>query len=281
MLPQIVILSALLMGSITDLKKREVPDTLNYSLIFLGLLMNLVFTILHLDASFIINSVAGLILGFGVGALFYYTGQWGGGDAKLVMGIGAVMGVNPLNFLRVMPDFVLFLITSLLVGAFYGITWLFVLAIKHHKKYKKEYRALSKNNNFFYFKVTIIFFAFLIIIGYFTRINNTVLFLAGSFLIFLTLLLYSKNFFKAVENAVLTKKIKVSELTEGDWLVGELVFKEKKIRANKTGLNKEDIDFLKKKNVKDVKVRQGIPFVPSFLIAYLILLLFGNWLIIF
>lgn len=281
MLLQILILSALILGSITDLKKREVPDTLNYSLIVIGLFLNLALSILNLDASIFMNSVFGLGVGFLVGALFYYGGQWGGGDAKLVMGVGAVMGVNPLTFLNVMPAFILFLITSLLVGAIYGLSWLLVLALRNHKKFKKEHQRLSKKNNLLYFKLIMIFVAFIIMVAFFLGVDSSILFLSGSFVIFLTLMIYSKNFFKAVENSVLTKKTSINDVTEGDWIVEEFNFDGKKVKANKTGLSKEDIILLKKNNVKSLKVRQGIPFVPSFLFAYLTLLIVGNWLLLF
>ncbi|MFW6310929.1 MAG: A24 family peptidase [Nanoarchaeota archaeon] len=282
MLNQIIILSALILGSVTDFKKREVPDTLNYSLIVLGLLINLTLSIIHSNYIFILSSIIGLGAGFAIGALFYYTGQWGGGDAKLIMGIGAMIGINPQTITTAMPTFLLFILTSLVVGAVYGAVWLGVLALKHKEKFKKEYAKLTKSNkNKKSYKILLIVFALILLVGTLLNANFELLIFGYFTLIFASMALYAKDFTKSIENSILINRLAVDKLTEGDWIVDELKFKEKTIKTRKTGLSKEDIDYLKQQGVKTVKVREGIPFVPSFFLAYITILLLGNWLLIF
>src|SRR3989338_3440310 len=72
----------LLIGSITDLKTREVPDWVNYGLIISGIGLNLLFSIILQDRSYIINSILGLSIFFGIAYVMFYAGQWGGGDSK-------------------------------------------------------------------------------------------------------------------------------------------------------------------------------------------------------
>ena len=57
---------ALLIGSITDLKTREVPDWVNYGLIISGVGLNLLFSAVYSNSSFIINSIIGLLIFFGI-----------------------------------------------------------------------------------------------------------------------------------------------------------------------------------------------------------------------
>jgi prepilin signal peptidase PulO-like enzyme (type II secretory pathway) len=69
----------------------------------------------------------------------------------------------------------------------------------------------------------------------------------------------------------MVKNVNVKELTEGDWLFKDIKVGRKVIASNWRGLNKEEISQLRKKYRK-VKIRRGIPFVPVFLISFLILI---------
>src|SRR3989344_3937659 len=84
----------LFIGSITDLKTREVPDWLNYGLIISGIGLNLLFSAIYSNPSFIINSIIGLAIFFGIAYIMFYAGQWGGGDSKMLMGLGAMIGID-------------------------------------------------------------------------------------------------------------------------------------------------------------------------------------------
>ena len=63
-------------------------------------------------------------------------------------------------------------------------------------------------------------------------------------------------------------------MTEGDWLAEEVVIQGKKVLKKKT-LTNSDIEKLHTHKISSVLIKEGIPFVPSFLIAYLFLL-FGK-----
>ncbi|MFH1521423.1 MAG: hypothetical protein ABIF18_00530, partial [archaeon] len=63
------------------------------------------------------------------------------------------------------------------------------------------------------------------------------------------------------------------------WLVDEIRVGKKVIRADWDGLSLEDIELLK--NKKKVKIKEGLPFVPAFLIAFLGYVFLKDWLIAF
>ena len=62
--------------------------------------------------------------------------------------------------------------------------------------------------------------------------------------------------------------VKGSELKEGDWLVDEIRIGKKIVRPSFEGLSKKETSLMK--NLKLVKIKEGIPFVPAFLIAYIL-----------
>jgi prepilin signal peptidase PulO-like enzyme (type II secretory pathway) len=89
-------------------------------------------------------------------------------------------------------------------------------------------------------------------------------------------------FTKVVEESSMIKEIPVGKLTEGDWILKDVVVRGKKICGPKDlGISLEQISELKKLKVKRVLVKEGLPFVPSFLVAFVITLLFENWFLYF
>ena len=97
------------------------------------------------------------------------------------------------------------------------------------------------------------------------------------FVIFLVCYIYLWVFVKSVENACMFQLIPVNKLAEGDWVV-EDVIKNKKViyKQNKLAVDKRDILMFMKEGIKKVKIKGGIPFVPSFLIGTLFTLFWGS-----
>ena len=124
---------ALFIGSITDLKTREVPDWLNFGLIGSGIGLNLLFSAIYSDTSFIINSLVGLAIFFGIAYVMFYAGQWGGGDSKILMGLGAAIGIDVGDIRhQFLPGF---FINALFAGAIYGLLWSVFLVFRNRKKF--------------------------------------------------------------------------------------------------------------------------------------------------
>ena len=78
---------------------------------------------------------------------------------------------------------------------------------------------------------------------------------------------------KVLEEIAFVKEIPVSALTEGDWVAEDIIVSGKVIvRKKDLGVSREQLQELqglaKKGKIKHVLVKYGIPFVPSFLLAF-------------
>ena len=276
---------ALFIGSVTDLKTREVPDWVNYGLIISGLGLNLLFSAIYSNSFFIINSIIGLAIFFGIAYIMFYAGQWGGGDSKMIMGLGAMIGID-VSFQE--PQFLLgFFINALFIGAIYGLFWSIYLAAKNKKKFFMEFRKILLQKNIVKSKKFMIaILAFLFVIFF---LNNApsikILILSLAFLVLTTF--YMWIFAKAIEKSAMYKLVEPAKLTEGDWIVNDVYVNKQYICGPKAlGISKSQIrklvEFYKKGKVRKILIKEGIPFVPSFLLAFVVTLIFGNplmWLV--
>ncbi|MBI2655123.1 prepilin peptidase [Candidatus Woesearchaeota archaeon] len=289
--------AALLIGSITDLKTREVPDWVNWGLVLSGIGLNALFTFVYNQLiveeisygnaislrylispdSFLISSIVGLLIAFCIAYFMFDAGQWGGGDSKMIMGLGAMIGID---FSKSMFLFGFF-INALLAGAVYGLLWSIMLAVKNRKKFSREFRkGLLKESAVKTKKIMLIGLVLMTILLFFTeQYPIKVMMLSLAFLVMVSFYLWI--FVKAIEKSSMYKLVEPARLTEGDWIVNDVYVSKKYICGPKDlGIDKRQIrklvEFYKKGKVRRILIKEGIPFVPSFLIAFVITFLFGN-----
>lgn len=272
----VIVFLALLIGSITDFQTREVPDLLSYGLILTGFSLNIILSLWHENSTFIIESIAGFALCFVLGAILFYTGQWGGGDAKLIWGIGATIGL-PLS-LETMPFLILFIINSFLVGAAFGVVWMLALAIKNYHEFIKDAKQKIKQHK----KIIYIFIASFVVITitpiFFSPGVTDILAIYIAFMFLLLLLPVLMFSIRLVEAKYMYREINPTELVPGDWIVENEATKKIGYDIPKTGIPPEDIEILKNnKKIKNVLVKEGIPFVPSFFLSFIVTEFYGNW----
>ncbi len=265
-----------------DIKKREVANWLNFSLLIIALAIRAIASILSSQAYYFLYGIAALAVFFVIANIFYYARIFAGGDAKLLIALAVAFATTPVfaskgtnlyfAIFANLPFLANFLVNILFIGSIYGIAYSMIVASMHFKPFKAEFRKLSKK-----MKGTIILclaiFIGLILISAITK--EIFLFALSLMLLFFPYLLV---FVKSVENACMIKEIKPRDLTEGDWLFKPLRIGKKVIMPHWEGLSKKDIAFIKKSKIKGVKIKQGLPFVPVFLIA-LILSFFANLLV--
>src|SRR3989338_6570030 len=139
----ITVLSFLTAAAINDVKKREVPNWVNYGLVIAGLGLGSLHSIVAADWRFFIFSLSGALAALALSALMFYTGQCGGGDSKLLIGMGAVLGLpftTKPPFLGVESQFVSFLFNLVAISVAYAIVIGTVLAVKNKKKFAAAVR---------------------------------------------------------------------------------------------------------------------------------------------
>ena len=212
-----VALVALVLASYADLTTKEVPDWLNYGLIFAALGIRIIFSF-QLGWYILLSGLLGLAVFFLLGLLFYRANQWGGGDSKLLMGMGAVIGFTiPIDASSM--NLVWFFFSVLFLGSIYGLIWMMVIAIKKREffmaEFKKEINKYKKLH--VGLGIMAVFFIFLGIL------SNLFWFLA----LFPAAIYYLLLFVNAVEKNCFISEVKISQLSEGDWLAEKVVRNER------------------------------------------------------
>ena len=140
----LITLIVLLIASYNDLKTREVPDWLNYGLIFSALGVRTLFSF-ELGWQIMVTGILGFSACFILACLFYYTNQWGGGDSKLLMGMGAVIGITyPFN--NSSWNLFLFFMILLFIGGIYGLFWMGFMAIKKRDLFWFNFKHKLRNS---------------------------------------------------------------------------------------------------------------------------------------
>jgi Flp pilus assembly protein protease CpaA len=270
----IIVLVALIIGTYTDLRIREVPDWLNYGLIFVGFGLRVIFTLAYEDPGYIIQGILGFAVFFVIALIMFYAGQWGGGDSKMVMGLGALIGLE----LSLDAFLVSFIINIVIFGAVFGLLFSVYLAAVNFKQFSKEFNKRfneKKKQKWFVWIGTIALLLVSIFVPAYIKVPVVVL--AGILLVSFYVFIY----LKAVENSSMIRWVKPENLTEGDWVVEDVVVAGKRICGPKDlGLEMPQIKKLirlkKQKKIKKVLIKYGIPFVPSFLIAFIATYFWGN-----
>lgn len=269
----IITLFVLILGSFTDFKSREVPDWVNYSLIFAGVGIHGLLSVVNWSFWPLISSGVGLGIGVGVAFAMYYLGQWGGGDAKMLMGLGAIIGFDFGDMF-----FLSFILNAFILGAVYGIFYGVVLAVKNRKKFGETAKMLNGKTPAFVRRAVrgMIILALVFLIVFFVGKELIILYISALMLI-LGVFYYLFIFAKSLEKCCMLKYVTPSQLTEGDWIVNDVYVKGKKVCGPKDlGILKKQINALKRAKVKKILIKDGIPFVPSFLIAFVVTLFWGN-----
>ena len=282
-----VILIALIIGSVFDIKSREIPDILSFCLVGFAMFYGLVASIILSDYFILLSKLIGFIIAGIIGLALYFLGQWGGGDAKIIMGIGAMIGIDLFGFDAGfgsvgVPSLAIFLLNTIFMGAIYGFFWLFFISFVRFNEFRKEFRSVRRAPVYTKIrKYVLLGCALFVLVILFINIPETFKILLILFAFFAVLAFYSSMFVKSVENGILIKRISVGKLTEGDWVVGKVRLPNGRFfKPARTGITRQDIETLKKSGIRNVVVKEGIPFVPSFLLAYIVTVAIGNWPVI-
>lgn len=243
----IIILLAFILASYEDIKKREVYDYLNFSLVFIIIVFALFDSIVLNSAEPIKYVGFGLILGFLIGSILYYLGIWGGGDAKFLIGFGgAIYYIKDFNNTSLfnLENFYEFLLNLISYGFnFFIQTFLkfilildvvFIFAIFlmfFTSNLKKEEK---KSLIYLIFIFSILFF------GLYLNLDSFILIVLG-FLVFVLIFFAEENVFNSVYFKI---KKKIKNLEEYDIVDSEIKHNGKILISYKDGvkgLTKENL----------------------------------------
>ena len=268
----IIVVLALFISSIIDFKTREIPDKLSIGLIVAAVILKVLHAYEISNFSILISSFIGFLIFLGISLIMYYTRQWGGGDAKLFMAIGIALPYYPEELTIFNPNLdvnFLFIIAFnvLIFGFLYGIGYMAYLMFKNKNKLSKL--RLKVRKLYFLLPLSIV------ILSLFFQYELRLLLLILAFLVLIYPYLF--GVIKFVEKEIMTYKLKIGKLTEGDWILNDIFYKGKKIYSRKSpGVTKEQIKLFIKYKMKEVLIREGIPFVPAIFLAVVFSLIFGN-----
>jgi len=269
-----VAVAGTLFGVITDLKGRWIPDWISYFMIIFGITGHILISIAQLSIWPAVYSAAAAGILFGVASLLYYTGIWGGGDAKLLVGLGALLPVYTPHVAAPWPWLLTLWLNTLIFGAVFGILGSVFLALKYKEKFLFEFRNLVKKNKIFIYASPALF------------ILPAAIFLLGMpleiFLFSLLIILFPFIYLilKSVENSSMFKLREPHKLVEGDWIAEDICVGNYNYKPAKTGIEKKDIEKLveleKQGKLKQIKIKEGLPYIPAILAGLIISIFYGD-----
>ncbi|MBS3117440.1 prepilin peptidase [Candidatus Woesearchaeota archaeon] len=256
-------------ASLFDLRTKEIPDWLSYGFLFSVLGIKFIAFLLDKPFSYFLWGLVGLATSVPLGLFLYYTKQWGGGDAKLLFGIGVVLFSSLAGF-RMLGKFLLGVI---FIGAAYGVLWVVIFCIRERPQVSLKVRQSFREKGLI---LLIPLLAGIVVSGLGFFIGDPTFLFAGIVLSLFTILFALLIFIKIVEQIGLVKKIPVSKLIPGDWIAEDVTVHGKILyRKRSPGVSPEQIAALRRAHVRAVLVKEGIPFVPVLFFSYLLLIFFG------
>ncbi len=254
----------IIVAVIQDLRKREVANWWNFSLIAVALAYRANLSVFLGDYWYLWWGLIGFGVFFVLAYAFYYGRAFAGGDAKLLMGLGTVLPFSNI-FMENLQIFIYFIVLLLFCGGIYGLLYSLVLSYKNKKKFVKEFsKQFDKNKKIM--KIFIIL-AIVILIGILIVQEYLFTWFALIVLLFPFLYIYAKS----IEESSMIKGKKVKELTIGDWLYRPVKVGKKTIKPNWEGLSEKELKLIQKYRGK-IMIKEGIPFTPAFLFAFIVLI---------
>ena len=266
----------LIFAIVQDLRKREIANWLNFSLIIFAMTNRLLYSVFSNDYGFVLTGLFGLVLFFLLANLFYYMRLFAGGDAKLMIALGALLPFTESFYTNSLIFFV-FVIALLLGGVVYSLIYSLGLVFINKTNFTRSLKhQIAKNENYIYLGLGIglLFIILALFLG-----EVSVIFLGVLIMLIPLFYIYTK----AIETSCMMVYIDPKNVSVGDWVVEEIKLPGKKtIKPHWEGLSEEQVSLIKKYYKKKVLVKQGIPFSPSFFLAFLVLIYvkyfnFGNW----
>jgi prepilin signal peptidase PulO-like enzyme (type II secretory pathway) len=254
-----------LYASYTDMKSKLVPDNLVYGLIGLGIAIRAGQAFL-----FGIESVEFALTAFllycAVGYVFYRFRGWADGDFGMFVAISLFL---PSSTNSPWPAYISYISNLACVGVAYGFVYTAYLSFKP-EIFKRWTSAMSAPAWF----VSVA----LGLCGAFVTQALGISFVPGLVLGFFV---YPLSVVSASLSEFMKRWVVPSELETGDWVLEDVLVGGKVvIRKDNPGLTRSEISLLEglhsKGKLKKVLIKDGVPFIPVFFLAYLGSVFYGD-----
>ncbi len=266
-----IALSGTALAGWIDLKTTEVPDEIPYFMIGSGLVLHFIHSLITGTWSGLLQSAGIGILFLGFGYILYYAGQWGEADVFVLGGVGFLMP-QPLHMFNIsgMSSQIFpltLLINTFVVGGIYALVYALIVSLGKPEMFPQFLKDIKSN----FRRLLVILFVYLLCsyaIALYLKIDlNTNMILLYIPLIASLFFLY--RFAKVLDNVGFRKKIKTKDLRNGD-VLAEKVKLRNAVLSDKlwVGLEPEQIKHIQKIK-KEIWIKEGIRFVPTFFLAIL------------
>lgn len=263
-----------------DLRTTEIPDEIPLAMVIFGVFWGCLAFLAQGDVLLLRGLLVGGIL-FATGFLMYYTGQWGGGDAKLLAAIGLLVPEAPLfAMVTLLPFALAFLLNVFMLGALYIVVYAFAISLPNARvtsAFLADVRGGLKNIGLFALVLLIALMGSLKLFG--ATLTPQYILLAAALVPGGIGLYLLWRFLRIVERVGFQKKVKTKELRVGDMLgedVPELKMSKKLIR----GLEEDEIKQIRRER-REIWIREGVRFGPVFVLALLYTMFVGDFFTVF
>ena len=289
----LIALAGSAIGGWIDLKTTEIPDIVPASMAGLGLLAHIIHSYLSGSWTSVYYSVAVGLIFLVFGYILYYTGQWGEADVLLLAAVGVVLP-QPLSFFStglLAPFPAVFILNTFIIGGIYSLVYSLILALKNPGVFPAFVNALKagpSKKEAAVLGISALAYIFAIrLVAYFLPASSDLFLLSMSLkailynlLVFIPSLAFIFVFYKfahAVDTVAFRRKVKVEDLREGDVLAEDAAGLKSKLYI---GLEAKQIEAIRKEK-KEVWIKEGVRYGPTFFLAIIATWLWGNVLFLF
>jgi len=277
MLLTTIILTTILflaIASYHDLKTGEIPDKVSIGL-FAAVLILTIFRAAAESPEFLINALLTGALYFVIGYISFYLGQLGGGDVKLLAGIGVAVSNIPVE--GFIPNYAAYFIDAGVVVMPYAAIYGLILGFQNKSVFTEFGREIKK------IKIILLIILSMLPLFFLFLAPENIEFILIVLVALLPVFVILTAFLKVVEKIAMQKTIDISELKEEDTLAEDIFAGGKKIAGKNdiTGVTKEQVEKIKKfaeegKISNKITIKWGMKFVPVLFLGFLIFVVYGN-----
>jgi preflagellin peptidase FlaK len=266
-------------ASLVDLKTGEIPERISYGFIIIALLVSGIYSVTTSNYSPFITSLATGIGFFAFGFILFLLGQWGGGDVKLVGGVGCAIGfLYSVGYVTdgFFPYYTTYFIDLVCIALPYAMVYGLYLGfrnpetLKEFNRYLKDWKTKAVILLSFMPVILALYLGFLVL-AYFYVLIPVMLFLA--------------LYLKSVELTALQEIVPVKNLRLGDVVAEDLIIDGKKIASKRDieGFEDKTLEMIKAlakegKIPENLKIKRGIKFAPVLFFAMVSAFWAGNFM---